>query len=85
MSPKVVSLYKSQRGDILCVQETHRDEASVRPKMPGMNLIIELPHSQYGSLIYAKPQLVVESRSYSHSNQMEILIIEVRNRTITSL
>ncbi|KAL4098793.1 hypothetical protein QTP88_023329 [Uroleucon formosanum] len=81
----LASLCKSQRCDVLCVQETHRDEASVRPKIPGMNLVIELPHPQYGSAIYTKPELVVESASYSHNNQIEILTIEVRNCTITSV
>lgn len=50
-----------------------------------MNLVIELPHSQYGSAYYTKPELVVESASYSHSSQIEILTIEVRNSTITSV
>jgi hypothetical protein len=50
-----------------------------------MNLVIELPHSKYGSAIYTKPGLVVESAAYSHSNQIEILSIEVRNCTITSV
>jgi len=53
-------LCKLQRCDVLCVQETHRDEASVRPKIPGMNLVIELPHPQYGIAIYTKPELVVD-------------------------
>jgi len=79
------SLCKSQKCDVLCVQETRRDEASVRPKIPGMNLVIELPYSQYGSAIYTKPELVVESAYYSHSSQIEILTIEVRNCTITSV
>lgn len=81
----LTSLCKSQRCDVLCVQETHRDEASVTPKIPGMNLVIELPHPQYGSAIYTKPELVVESASYSHNNQIEILTIVVRNCTITSV
>jgi len=79
------SLCKSQRCDVLCVQETHRNEASMRPKILGMNLVIELPHSQYESAIYTKPELVIESASYSHSSQIEILTIKVRNCTITSV
>jgi len=81
----LASLCKSQSCDVLCVQETHRDEASIRPKIPGMNLVIELPHSQYGRAIYTKPELVIESASHSHSSQIEILTIEVRNCTITSV
>jgi len=81
----LASLCKSERCDVLCVQETHRDEVSVRPKMSGMKLVIELPHLQYGSAIYTKPELVVGSTSYSHSSQIEILTIEVRNCTITSV
>jgi len=81
----LASLCKSQRCDVLCIQETHHDETSVRPKITGMKLIIELTHSKYGSTIYTKPELVVENASYSHSSQIEILTIEVRNCTITSV
>ncbi|CAI6358980.1 unnamed protein product [Macrosiphum euphorbiae] len=45
----LASLCKSQSCDVLCVQETHQDEASIIPKIPGMNLVIELPHSQHTS------------------------------------
>jgi hypothetical protein len=41
-------------------------------------------HIHNGSAIYTKPELVVES-AYSHNNQIEILTIEVRNCTITSV
>lgn len=68
----LITLCKSQKCDILCVQETYRDEANFRQKLLGMNLVIELPHSQYGSAIYTKPELV-KSAAFIYNNQIEIL------------
>jgi exonuclease III len=46
-------LCEKEKCEVLCVQETHRDKVSPRPKIPGMNLVIELPHPKYGSAIYS--------------------------------
>jgi len=55
----------------------YRDEVSLRPKITGMKLVIELLHSQYRSVIYTNLELVIKSASFSHSNQIEILTIKV--------
>jgi len=34
---------EKEKCDVPCVQETHRNEVSPRSKIPGMNLVIELP------------------------------------------
>lgn len=50
-----------------------------------MNLVIELPHLQYESAIYTKPDLAVKSASFSPRSRIEILTIEVHIYTITSV
>ena len=37
---------------VVCVQETHRGRDDIRPSIPGMDLTIERPPSQYGSAIF---------------------------------
>lgn len=71
--------------DVLCLQETHRDETRIRPRIPGMNIIIEIPNAFYGSAIFAIPGLVIDSAAFSHTNNIEILIIETKKCTITSI
>ena len=44
----------------LCLQETHRGERKVRPKIPGMTLVAERPHDKYGSAIFIRDELKVE-------------------------
>ncbi|KAH1028315.1 hypothetical protein HUJ05_001681 [Dendroctonus ponderosae] len=41
-------LCQTTNCDILCIQETHRDENSSSPDVTGMNLSIETPHNKYG-------------------------------------
>lgn len=35
--------------DVICVQETHRDQNSIRPKIKNTKLVILRPHNKYGS------------------------------------
>jgi len=81
----LANLYEKEKCHMLCVQKVHRNEVNPRPKIPGMNLVIELPHSKYGSAIYPKPGLMVKSAATRHNNQIEILNVNVVNCTITSV
>lgn len=49
-----------------------------RPRIPGMNLIIEISNPFYGSAIFARPGLVIDSAAFSHTNNIEILTIETK-------
>lgn len=71
--------------DILCIQETHRDMASSRPKIPGMISIGEIPNKQYGSAIFSKPGLIIESSEHSNTENIEIITIEVKRCTVISI
>ena len=56
------SLCRINNCVFLLLQETHRGPTRNRPKIPGMNLIVERPHDQYGSAIYVKPGLDVNTQ-----------------------
>ena len=42
---------------VVCIKETHRGPDAIRPSIPGMDLAIERPHSQYGSAIFRPANL----------------------------
>nr|XP_060616102.1 uncharacterized protein LOC132765855 [Anolis sagrei ordinatus] len=78
-------LCRDKKCDVLCVQETHRDERQKRPKVPGMVLVAERPHAQYGSAVFVKPGLQVSSAHNTEENNIEVLTVELNNITITSV
>ena len=71
--------------DILCIQETHRGPSRIRPRIPGMSLIVERPHDQYGSAIFVRNSLSVEKSSLSESNNIEILSIQLMGISVSSV
>ena len=44
----------------LCLQETHRSTNLPRPKIAGMSLVVERPHTKYGSAILIRNDLKVK-------------------------
>ncbi|KAH1023843.1 hypothetical protein HUJ05_003438 [Dendroctonus ponderosae] len=66
-------LCQTTNCDILCIQETHRDENSIRPDGTGMNLSIEAPHNKYGSAIFTKPSLAISSVAKNIQDDIETL------------
>ena len=79
------SLCRVNNCAVLLLQETHRGPTRNRPKIPGMNLIVERPHDQYGSAIYVKPGLDVNNTNIYSDNNMEILSINLEGFTVTSI
>lgn len=71
--------------DVICVQETHRDKNSIHPKIKNMKLAIERPYNKYGSAIFVRRDLKILSIDYTDHNDIEILTIELKNCTITSI
>ena len=45
----LAELCANHKCDVLCMQETHRGPSAVRPRVPGINLVAEIAHEQYGS------------------------------------
>lgn len=73
------------RCDILCIQETHRDDTLRRPKILGMKLAVERPHRQYGSAIFVRNDIAVLSTSHTEVNDIEILSVELNGCIVLSI
>ena len=71
--------------DVLCLQETHRGSNNIRPTIPGMVLATEHPHRQYGSAVFVKTSIDIESTSCSVVNDIEILTVELSSVVVTSV
>lgn len=76
---------KETNCDILAIQETHRGISSHRPNIIGMNLVIERPHTQYGSVIFAKPDIEIVSTDFTCNQDIEVLTVEIPTCSITSV
>ena len=71
--------------DILCLQETHRGPSRNRPRIPGMTLITERLHDQYGSAIFVRNGLTVDNASVSENDNIEVLSIELMGISVSSV
>ena len=69
--------------DILCLQETHKDEAP--PVIPGMNLIIHHGSRIHGSAIYARDTAIISNSEDMSNHGLELLKVETDNMTILSI
>ncbi|KAH1026607.1 hypothetical protein HUJ05_000247 [Dendroctonus ponderosae] len=78
-------LCQTTNCNILCIQEAHRDENSIRPDVTGMNLSIEAPHNKYGSAIFTKPSLAISSVAKNIQDDIETLTVEIGKLTVTSI
>lgn len=81
----LADLCRNYKCDILCIQETHRDQNAHRPKINGMQLVIEQLSAIHGSVILVKNGISVTSAEKSYQNDIEVLTIEVGNLTVTSV
>ena len=50
---------KDKHCQCLCLQETHRSQTQARPKILGMALMAERPHTKYGSAVFLRDDLYV--------------------------
>uniref|UniRef100_A0A8D8LNY5 Endonuclease/exonuclease/phosphatase domain-containing protein n=1 Tax=Cacopsylla melanoneura TaxID=428564 RepID=A0A8D8LNY5_9HEMI len=78
-------LCTTEKCDILVLQETHKGSNQNRPKINGMNLILERSHEKYGSAIFSKPDLLIISTDLTSENNIEILTVELSKCTVTSV
>ena len=70
---------------VVCMQETHQGPDDIRPSIPGMDLAIERPHSQYGSAIFVTSGTIVNTTSLTDINNIEILRIDLNGISVTSV
>ena len=59
----------------LCLQETHRSTNLPRPKIAGMSLVVERPHSKYGSAILIRNDLKVKKIYERVQGTVELITI----------
>ena len=81
----ISNLCKFENCDILCLQETHRDEKTVRPRIAGMKLITELPLEKYSSAIFCKIEIQPTNVLKINQDDIELLTIETEQVAITSI
>ena len=82
ISPAKIEILSNLRGDILCLQETHKD--STPPKIPGMHLVVYHPSPVYGSAIYARDtSTIINSKDLSDEG-IELLKVEMKHIIIVS-
>lgn len=55
------------------------------PKIEGMKLVALRPHRQYGSAIFARNLLEINSAQITEENNVKLLTIELGNCTVTSV
>ena len=70
---------------VVCVQETHRGPDDIRPSIPGMDLAIERPHSQYSSAKFVTSGTIVNTTSLTDINNIEILRVDLNGISVTSV
>ena len=70
---------------VVCIQETHRGPDAIRPSIPGMDLAIERPHSQYGSAIFVTSGTIVNTTPLTDINNIEILRVDLNGISVTSV
>ena len=68
---------------VVCMQETHRRPEDIRPSIPGMDLAIERPHSQYGSAIFVTSGTIVNTTSLTDINNIYILRVDLTTFVIS--
>ena len=66
-------LCANHKCDVLCIHETHRGPGAVRPRVHGMNLVAEIAHEQYGSVLFIRDSCICESTSPSSTDNIEII------------
>ncbi len=81
----VDDLSNKHRCAVVCMQETHCGPNDIRPNVPGMDLAIERPHAQYGSAIFVMSGTVANATSLTEVNNIEILRVELRGISVTSV
>ena len=70
--------------DVLCMQETHRSNKAIRPRINGMELVAEIPHDKYGSTVFVSKNYTCESTSVSSTDNIEIIQVQLSGVSVTS-
>ena len=80
----LAELYANHKCDVLCMQETHRGPGAGRPRVPGMNLVAEITHEQYGSAVLTRDSCTCESTSTSSIDNIETIKATLNGVSVNS-
>ena len=69
----------------MCLQETHRSSNHARPKIAGMTLVAESPHNKYGSTVFIRKDLKVNSISVRKHGTVELITAEMPGVVVHSV
>ena len=79
----LAELCKQHHCNILCLLETHRSSGQ---KVPGMDLVAEIPHKKHGSAIYVRSgSPIIISTSSNNSNNIKCLSAHLEGISVTSV
>ena len=78
----LAELCENHKCDVVCMQETHRGPGAVRPRVPGMILVAEIAHKQYGSALFIRESCPCESISTSNTDNIEIIQTTLNGMTV---
>jgi len=67
------------------INETHRGSNHKSPKINGMRLMEEKLHCKYDRALFVKPELDIISTEITDNDNIEIMIINLKLCTITSI
>lgn len=79
------TIFKSTSCDIMCVQETHRNQTLNAPSIPGMKLAAIRHHRKHGSAIFTKPNMTIQSVKIYEQNDIEFITVHLPNISVSSI
>jgi len=81
----LAEMCKETMYDVLCMQETRRNEEMKTPKINGMKLVTIRPNKNSGSAIFVRTFIQVTLAHITEKFDIKILIIEIGKCTVTSI
>lgn len=79
------TIFKSTSCDIMCVQETYRDQTLNAPSISGMKLAAIRHHRKHGSAIFTKPNMIIQSVKIYEQNDIEFITVHLPNISVSSI
>ena len=76
---------KEQHCHCLCLQKKHRSKDQLRPRIPGMSLVVERPHNKHGSSVFIRDGLKVDNRSVCEEGNVELIKVELSGVIVHSM
>lgn len=79
------AICKSTSYDIMCIQETHRNQPLNSPSISGMKLVAIRHHKKYSSAIFVKHHIVIQSVKIHKQNNIELITVHLPNISFSSI